>query len=120
MYAGSFDNSKNNSSTYLDYWDCNDYDSGTTTTSAMISIRPEPHYSRNKKRYDLQPFDWVFFFRRLNYENSWVWVSDWYDHFVRILIVLMVCVFTARFQRRILFSKSGFVGRVAKKRKGVL
>ena len=116
MYAGSFDNPKNNSSTYPDSWDCNDYDSGTTTTSAMISIRPEPHY--------IHPIDWiaewVFFFRRLNYENSWVWVSDWYDHFVRILIVLMVCVFTARFQRRILFSKSGFVGRVAKKRKGVL
>ena len=118
MYAGSFDNPKNNSSTYLDYWDCNDCDSGITTTSAI------PHYSRNKKRYDLQPKDWIaegaFFFKRLNYKNSWARVSDWYDHFVRILIVLMVCVFTARFQRRILFSKSGFVGRVAKKRKGVL
>jgi len=82
-----------------------------------VSTMADSLYDSYKDFYDLV-FSCDCSFKRPSLHDLWPAIAEVFNLKCQLLISIMTNVFAATFYRRAIFSKSGFVGRVAKRRKG--
>lgn len=92
--------------------------SGTCSEDGnTITITTGPGYEKMTVRQDYD-LDVIIFSRRLESAFDWLDIRKKQEHFYRLKNSRCFNVYKARFNRRAIFSKSGFVGRAGKRLKG--
>lgn len=94
-------------------------DTGCTIDFFFSSTTGNDNYGCGYDRYYIMcPIPCVCLFKRPDAQSLWPAIAEAFNLKCQLLISIMINVFAATFYRRAIFSKSGFVGRVAKRRKG--
>jgi hypothetical protein len=99
--------------------DCTTSASSSTATYSSDCFWPAYNVYSTKRDDDIDPYAWFNMKAKIEeLRESWLDVRLAMESKFKLMIVLMTNVFAATFYRRASFSKSGFIGRTAKRRKG--